>query len=40
MSHALLPGGIFAGQLFGILDSWADDPNTNSRWTSVFTTYR
>jgi trans-aconitate methyltransferase len=23
---ALVPGGIFAGQLFGIRDSWADDP--------------
>jgi SAM-dependent methyltransferase len=27
ISHALLPGGIFAGQLFGIRDSWADDPD-------------
>src|SRR6266568_4185474 len=25
--HGLLPGGIFAGQLFGIRDSWADDPD-------------
>lgn len=25
--QALVPGGIFAGQLFGIRDSWADDPN-------------
>ena len=25
--QALVPGGIFAGQLFGIHDSWADDPN-------------
>jgi SAM-dependent methyltransferase len=24
--QALAPGGIFAGQLFGIQDSWADDP--------------
>jgi SAM-dependent methyltransferase len=24
---ALLPGAIFAGQLFGIRDSWADDPD-------------
>src|SRR5215469_5639856 len=24
---ALVPGGIFAGQLFGRRDSWADDPN-------------
>ena len=23
---ALVPGAIFAGQLFGIRDSWADDP--------------
>ena len=27
ISHGLLPGGIFAGQLFGIRDSWADDPD-------------
>lgn len=25
--QALAPGGIFAGQLFGIRDSWADDPD-------------
>jgi SAM-dependent methyltransferase len=24
--QALAPGGVFAGQLFGIHDSWADDP--------------
>jgi SAM-dependent methyltransferase len=24
--RALMPGGIFAGQLFGTRDSWADDP--------------
>jgi len=24
--HALVPGGIFAGQLFGTRDSWAGDP--------------
>ena len=24
---ALAPGGVFAGQLFGIRDSWADDPD-------------
>jgi trans-aconitate methyltransferase len=27
ISHGLLPGGIFAGQLFGNRDSWADDPD-------------
>jgi hypothetical protein len=26
LCHALVPGGIFAGQLFGTHDSWADDP--------------
>jgi hypothetical protein len=25
--QALVPGGIFAGQLFGIRDSWAGDPS-------------
>jgi hypothetical protein len=25
--QALAPGGIFAGQLFGLRDSWADDPD-------------
>ena len=25
--QALAPGGVFAGQLFGIRDSWADDPD-------------
>jgi SAM-dependent methyltransferase len=25
--RALVPGGIFAGQLFGTRDSWADDPS-------------
>lgn len=26
LRHALVPGGMFAGQLFGPHDSWADDP--------------
>jgi SAM-dependent methyltransferase len=26
LCHALMPGGIFAGQLFGTHDSWAGDP--------------
>lgn len=25
--QALAPGGVFAGQLFGIRDTWADDPD-------------
>jgi hypothetical protein len=27
IGQALAPGGVFAGQLFGIRDSWADDPD-------------